>query len=289
MDAASSPVFLTQEEVRVTKAVASRGGFDDQNDGTQDTDEEDEHADLNQEIDKEDALEPMTASSKGRKRRKKNSSPVEPRIKWTGKEEECLTEAWKTVSMNDITGANKNFEMYWQRVKLGFDERKIVDPYFNKTVMIHGDKAMGPHWGIMQAVCSKWHCIHEEIDERPVSGADFEAKTRRAFDWYTDDNDGQTFKYLNVFARTEKCEKWKEVRKNLVNKKGEKYNPDDPAHAASAGRPELGQKKLKELKKAGHPAKRLQASFDKCWADARAHADGRDDKHDVRWKEMLAN
>jgi hypothetical protein len=51
----------------------------------------------------------------------------------------------------------------------------------------------------------------------------------------------------------------------------------------------LGQKKLKELKKTGHPAERLQASFDKCWADARAHAAGRDNKYDARWKEMLAN
>jgi hypothetical protein len=33
----------------------------------------------------------------------------------------------------------------------------------------------------------------------------------------------------------------------------------------------------------------LQASFDKCWADARAHAAGRDDKYDMQWKEMLAN
>jgi uncharacterized protein YfiM (DUF2279 family) len=33
----------------------------------------------------------------------------------------------------------------------------------------------------------------------------------------------------------------------------------------------------------------LQAFFDKCCADARAHAAGRDDKHDVRWKAMLAN
>jgi hypothetical protein len=53
--------------------------------------------------------------------------------------------------------------------------------------------------------------------------------------------------------------------------------------------PKLGQKKLKELKKVGHPANRLQASFDKCWADARAHAAGRDTKYDARWKEMLAN
>jgi hypothetical protein len=33
----------------------------------------------------------------------------------------------------------------------------------------------------------------------------------------------------------------------------------------------------------------LQASFDKCWADARAHVVGRDTKYDARWKEMLAN
>jgi hypothetical protein len=33
----------------------------------------------------------------------------------------------------------------------------------------------------------------------------------------------------------------------------------------------------------------LQESFDKCWADARAHAAGRDTKYDARWKEMLTN
>jgi hypothetical protein len=42
---------------------------------------------------------------------------------------------------------------------LTFNERKIFDPYFNKTVMIRGDKAMGTHWGIIQAACSKWHGI----------------------------------------------------------------------------------------------------------------------------------
>jgi hypothetical protein len=101
--------------------------------------------------------------SKGRKKRKKNSLPTEARIKWMGKEEECLAEAWKTVSMNGITGANQNYETYWQRIKLAFDERKIVDPYFNKTVMIRSNKPMGTHWGIMQAACSKWHGIQEEI------------------------------------------------------------------------------------------------------------------------------
>jgi hypothetical protein len=161
--------------------------------------------------------------------------PTEPQIKWTGKEEECLAKAWKTISMNSITSANQNYDTYWQRVKFAFDERKIVDPYFNKTVMIHGEKAMCTHWGIMQAACSGWHGIQEEIEARRESGADFEAKVCslavpsidpaspsfhfdseacllqmrmwQAFDMYSDDTDGQTFKYLNVFACIDNCEK----------------------------------------------------------------------------------
>jgi hypothetical protein len=69
--------------------------------------------------------------------------------------------------------------------------------------------------------------------------------------------------------------------RNLSKNKDEQYNPDALAPTVSAGRPELDQKKQKELKKAGHPADRLQASFDKCWADARAHAAGRDTKYDA--------
>jgi hypothetical protein len=87
---------------------------------------------------------------------------------------------------------------------------------------------------------------------------------RRAFDMYNDNTDGQTFKYLNVFTRIVNCEKWADVRWNLAKNKDEQYNPDAPDPTASAGHPELGQKKLKEQKKAGHPAERLQASFDKC-------------------------
>jgi hypothetical protein len=112
---------------------------------------------------------------------------------------------------------------------------------------------------------------------------------RRAFDMYSDDTDGHTFKYLNVFARIKNCEKWADVRRNLAKNKDEQYNPDALAPAASAGCPELSQKKLKEQKKAGHRAKRLQAPFNKCWADTRAHAAGRDNKYDAWWKEMLAN
>jgi hypothetical protein len=43
------------------------------------------------------------------------------------------------------------------------------------------------------------------------------------------DTDGQTFKYLNVFARIESCEKWADVRRNLAKNKDEQYNPNAPA------------------------------------------------------------
>jgi hypothetical protein len=94
---------------------------------------------------------------------------------------------------------------------------------------------------------------------------------------------------FNVYARIEDCEKWAEVRWTLSKNKDEQYNPDALATAASVGHPEFGQKKLKELKKSGAPADRLQASFEKCWAEARAHNAGRDTKYDARWKQMLAN
>jgi hypothetical protein len=87
---------------------------------------------------------------------------------------------------------------------------------------------------------------------------------RGAFDMYGDDLDGQLFKFLDVFACIEGCEKWAEVRRTLSKNKDEPYNPDAPAAATSAGRPELGQKKLKELKKSGNPGDRLQAYFEKC-------------------------
>jgi hypothetical protein len=38
---------------------------------------------------------------------------------------------------------------------------------------------------------------------------------------YSNDTNSQTFKFLNVFARIEGCEKWVEVRQNLSKNKDE--------------------------------------------------------------------
>ena len=61
---------------------------------------------------------------KGRQKKKKRAARSgEPRIKWTSKEEECLTEAWKVVCLDPTTGANQSLETYWDRIKAEFDER----------------------------------------------------------------------------------------------------------------------------------------------------------------------
>jgi hypothetical protein len=98
MATATNPGFFTQEEARATEAIeaASRGGDDGIGDAMQDVNkEEEEHA----QVDEEDEQPEPTSMTKGQKKRKKTLSTTEPRVKWMGKEEECLAEAWKTVSM----------------------------------------------------------------------------------------------------------------------------------------------------------------------------------------------
>ncbi|KAK1618902.1 hypothetical protein QYE76_024419 [Lolium multiflorum] len=68
-----------------------------------------EHARVAEE--EEEEVAPSKGNGK-RKRKPESSTPVEPRIKWTNKEDECLAEAWKIVSMDPILGANQNPENY---------------------------------------------------------------------------------------------------------------------------------------------------------------------------------
>ncbi|KAE8811295.1 putative methionyl-tRNA synthetase [Hordeum vulgare] len=147
------------------------------------------------------------------KKRESNAKPAEPHIKWTSKEDECLAEAWKTVSIDPFTVTNQNTDTYWWRIKTAFDERKLVDPDFANIHMDRGDKAMANHWATIQTAYNKWHGIIEMV---------------RMFVMYRQDNSDQEFKFLHMFSRIESCEKWRESRLALAKAK-ETYNPDASA------------------------------------------------------------
>lgn len=96
----------------------------------------------------------------------------------------------------------------------------------------------------------------------------------------------QDFKYLHVFSRIDKCEKWTDVRRTLA-KARETYQPDAPAPGAAAGRPD-GNKKAKSARDAAPNAERLQASIEQCITDAKNHAVEREAKSDARWSAIFS-
>ncbi|KAE8786207.1 putative methionyl-tRNA synthetase [Hordeum vulgare] len=212
-------------------ATASHPEFDVQ-DETMDTagDIDDELDDAEEEEGEEDVVgvEPMLKKKGGNRKRMANAKPTEPRVKWMSKEYECLDEAWKTVSIDPITGVNQNTDTYCGRIKTVLDERKLVDPDFDNIRMDRGEKAMSNHWSTIQTTCNKWHGIVKEVAARSESGANVEGQMVRMFAMYRADNEDQEFKFLHVFSRIESCEKWREFRLAL-DKAKETYNPDTPA------------------------------------------------------------
>jgi hypothetical protein len=91
-----------------------------------------------------------TTTAKGKKKvPKKGGGSRGP--KWMSKEDECLTEAWKKVSIDPISGADKKSDTFWARVKIAFDECKLVDLDFNKVHMDRNESGMSHCWGIIQA------------------------------------------------------------------------------------------------------------------------------------------
>ncbi|KAE8805237.1 putative cysteine-rich receptor-like protein kinase 20 [Hordeum vulgare] len=137
---------------------------------------------------------------KGRKRKHAaNAWPVGPRVKWMSKKDECLGEAWKTVSMDPITSVNQN------------TARSTI-----------------------QMACNRWHGIIEEVPARPKRGANVEGQIIRTFAMYRGDNEDQQFRFLHVFSRIGSCEKWRKVWLTL-DKAKETSNPDEPAYLRQKG------------------------------------------------------
>ncbi|CAM0958615.1 unnamed protein product [Alopecurus aequalis] len=214
------------------------------------------------------------------------SSPTEPRVKWSHREDVLLAEAWKTVSQDPIVGANQVLDNYWKRVKTAYDERRMVDPDFAACVADRGQKAMANHWAHIQSACNKWHGIQEEVASRPKSGANREMELVRMLEAYKND-EGADFKFLHVFVVIEGCEKWAEVRRTLG--KGKEYVPDAVAAGASEGRPLMGHKKAKAARDGAPAAAKLQASIEACIADAQTQAGKREAIATQRWAELMAN
>ncbi|CAM0912206.1 unnamed protein product [Alopecurus aequalis] len=194
-----------------------------------------EQSDVQAEETQEEGEEEPAPTAKGRKTKRQASTGLnEPRFKWPPKEDECLAKAWKTVSIDPITGANQNGDNYWKRIRDGAHVRHVPR-----------------------------------------------------------ENNDLDFKFLHVFTKIESCEKWTEVRLPLVKTKDDVYDPDAPAPAASAGRPE-GHKQAKATKARALAVERVQAAIEQCIADANTHtlakekmAIAREEKSDARWSELM--
>ncbi|KAE8816308.1 putative methionyl-tRNA synthetase [Hordeum vulgare] len=102
--------------------IASYPGFGVQEE-TMDTvdDIDDELDDAEEEEGKEELVEvepePVPKKKEGKRKWASNAKPTKPHVKWTSKEDECLLKAWKTVSIDPITGVNQNIDTYWGESK----------------------------------------------------------------------------------------------------------------------------------------------------------------------------
>jgi len=107
------------------------------------------------------------------------------------------------------------------------------------------------------------------------------------FTMYRRDNLDADFKFLHVYKRIDKCEKWAKVRRTL-DKAKETYKPDATTPGASEGRPD-GHKLAKKGKNADAATTRVQESIEHCLADAQARAVLREEKTEARWSSLMKN
>ena len=104
---------------------------------------------------------------------------------------------------------------------------------------------------------------------------------------YRQDRSDQDFKYLHVFKRIDKCEKWAGVRRTLAKAK-ETYKPDAPTPGAADGRPD-GNKGAKKAKHTESATTRVQESIEHSIADAQTQAAQREEKTEARWSALMRN
>jgi hypothetical protein len=68
----------------------------------------------------------------------------------------------------------------------------------------------------------------------------------KMFKMYRADNEDIEFKFIHIFKRIEKCDKWALVRASLGKEKDVIFDPSTSLPAAGQGRLKLGNKKSKQ-------------------------------------------
>ena len=138
-------------------------------DGGEEGDDDDEAGDGEEEEEVEVEVEDVDTGvrTKGKTKKKKGSSGKGAR--WMGLEDLCLTEAWKVVGLDPITGAQQTSKGYWKRIHDEFQERRFKADYA-KMHMIRGQGACQHRWGLIQAACNLFHGYLEKIRRRKASG-----------------------------------------------------------------------------------------------------------------------
>ena len=107
------------------------------------------------------------------------------------------------------------------------------------------------------------------------------------FAMYRQGNSDVEFKYLHVYKRIDKCEKWAEVRRTL-DKAKETYKPDAPTPGTLEGRSD-GNKGAKKGKHTDAATARVQESIEHCLADAQTRAVLREEKTEARWSALMSS
>jgi hypothetical protein len=77
------------------------------------------------------------------------------------------------------------------------------------------------------------------------------------FKMYHANNEDIEFKFIHVFKRIEKCDKWALVRASLRKGKDVSFDPSMSLPAAGQGHPKLGNKKAKQAREDAPAMERL--------------------------------
>jgi hypothetical protein len=104
----------------------------------------------------------------------------------------------------------------------------------------------------------------------------------KMFKMYREDNKDVEFKFIHVFKRIEKCDKWTMVRASLGKGKDFTFDPTAPLSAAGQGRPDMGNKKAKQAREDAPAMERLQSSIEKCIAGVVMNSAAREEKEAAR-------